>query len=101
MTWSRERPRGRAGTSGRRSVGASDDDRPEPDAREHEDVVRLADLVAASVERDGRRTGDPVATSARPPVQRRTSAGVASAADVGFDSGSTIGVGRPPRPSPG
>ena len=67
------------------------DDRAEPDAREDEDVVGLADLVAHAVERRPRRTASPVATSARPSVQRRTSAGVASAADVGFDSGRTIG----------
>ena len=35
--------------------------------------------------------GDPVATIARPWLQASTSAGVASEADVGFDSGSTIG----------
>ena len=39
--------------------------------------------------------GEPVATIARPSVQRRTSAGIASAAEVGFDSGSTIGRSVP------
>ena len=35
--------------------------------------------------------GEPVATMARPSVQRRMSTGVASAAEVGFESGRTIG----------
>ena len=39
--------------------------------------------------------GEPVATMARPSVQRRTSAGVASAAEVGFESGMTIGRAVP------
>ena len=42
--------------------------------------------------------GEPVATIARPSVQARMSAGVASTADVGLDSGSTIG--RSPGSSP-
>ena len=37
--------------------------------------------------------GEPVATRARPSVQSRTSAGVASATDVGFESGMTTGRG--------
>ncbi len=36
-------------------------------------------------------TGMPAATSARPPVQDSTSAGIASIFSVGLDSGSTIG----------
>ena len=39
--------------------------------------------------------GEPVATIARPSDQRRTSAGVASAADVGLDSGRTTGRAVP------
>ena len=39
--------------------------------------------------------GEPVATTARPAVQRRMSAGVASALDVGLESGMTIGRAVP------
>ena len=41
--------------------------------------------------------GEPVATTARPAVQRRMSAGVASALDVGLESGMTIGRAVPLR----
>ena len=41
--------------------------------------------------------GLPVPTSARPSVHRKRSAGVASAFDVGFDSGKMIGPSRVPR----
>ena len=75
-------------------------DRAEPEAREDEDVVGLADLVAAPVDLDRRRT----ASRSRPAPGRRssarTSAGVASAAEVGFDSGRMIGRGRARRHGP-
>ena len=41
--------------------------------------------------------GEPVATMARPPVQARQSAGVASAEEVGFDSGRIVGTSVGPR----
>ena len=67
-------------------------DRTEADAREDEDVVGLRRWRASARRPRRPANGEPVATIARPAsVQRRMSAGTASAFAVGLDSASTIG----------
>ena len=66
-------------------------DSAEADTGEDEHVVGLAEHVEAPVALD-RCEGTSVATSARPPVQSKTSPGVASQLDVGFESGKTMGA---------